>query len=78
MTISLLARNYYWPKMKDKVHRYIRNCHTCRYAKAPRDQYNNLLNYLPIPVRPWIDVTLDFENRLPSSNDYNAVLMVID
>ncbi len=36
-TISLLARNYYWPKMKDTIYRYIRNCHTCRRAKAPRD-----------------------------------------
>ena len=77
-TISLLACNYYWPKMKDTVHRYIRNCHTCRRAKAPRDQYNGLLKPLPIPARPWIDVTLDFVTGLPPSNGYNAVLMVID
>ena len=77
-TISLLACNYYWPKMKDTVHRYIRNCHTCRRAKAPRDRYNGLLKPLPIPARPWIDVTLDFVTGLPPSNGYNAVLMVID
>ena len=64
--------------MKDTVHRYIRNCHTCRHAKAPRDRYNGLLKPLPIPTRPWIDVTLDFVIGLPLSNDYNAVLMVID
>ena len=64
--------------MKDTVHRYIRNCHICRRAKAPRDQYNGLLKSLPIPARPWIDVTLDFVTGLPSSNSYNAVLMVID
>ena len=77
-TVSLLARNYYWPKMKDTVYRYIRNCHTCRRAKAPRDQYNGLLKPLPIPTRPWTDVTLDFVTGLPHSNGYNAVLMVID
>ena len=77
-TVSLLARNYYWPKMKDTVYCYIRNCHTCRRAKAPRDQYNGLLKPLPIPTRPWTDVTLDFVTRLPHSNGYNAVLMVID
>ena len=77
-TVSLLARNYYWPKMKDTVYRYIRNCHTCRRAKAPRDQYNGLLKPLPIPTRPWTDVTLDFVTGLLHSNGYNAVLMVID
>ena len=77
-TISLLARNYYWPKMKDTVYRYIRNCHTCRRAKAPRDRYNGILKPLPIPTRPWTNVTLDFVTGLPSSNGYNAVLMVID
>ena len=77
-TVSLLAHNYYWPKMKDTVYRYIRNCYTCRRAKAPRDQYNGLLKPLPIPTRPWTDVTLDFVTGLPHSNGYNAVLMVID
>ena len=77
-TISLLALSYYWPKMKDTVQCYIRNCHTCRRAKAPKDRYNGLLKPLPIPTRPWIDVTLDFVTRLPPSNSYNAVLMVID
>ena len=64
--------------MKDTVYRYIQNCHTCRRAKAPRDQYNGLLKPLPIPTRPWTDVTLDFVTRLPHSNGYNAVLIVID
>ncbi len=42
-TISLLVCNYYWPKMKDTVYRYIRNCHTWRCAKAPRDRCNDLV-----------------------------------
>ena len=77
-TVSLLARNYYWPKMKDTVYRYIQNCHICRRAKAPRDQYNGLLKPLPISTRPWTNVLLDFVTELPHSNGYNAVLMVID
>ena len=77
-TISLLARNYYWPKMKDTVHRYIQNCHTYRRAKASRDRYNGLLKPLSILSLPWTNVTLDFVTGLPSSNGYNAVLMVVD
>ena len=77
-TISLIARNYYWPGLKKMVWRYILNCHTCRRAKAPRDRYNGLLKPLPIPSRPWTDVTLDFVTGLPISNGYNAILMVVD
>ena len=64
--------------MKNTVYRYIRNCHTCRHAKALKDQYNGLLKPLPIPTRPWTDVTLDFVIGLPHNNNYNAILMVID
>ena len=64
--------------MKNTVYRYIRNCHTCRHAKAPRNQYNNLLKLFPISTHPWTDVTLDFVVRLLCSNGYNAILMVID
>ncbi len=77
-TISLLLRNYYWPKIKDIVYHYIRNCHTYRHAKALRDWYNGILKPLPILTCSWIDVTLDFETELPSSNGYNAIVMVID
>ncbi len=60
------------------VSRYIQNCHSCRYAKAPKNQYNGLLKSLPIPSHPWTDVTLDFVIGLPISNGYNAILMVVD
>ena len=51
-TVSLITRNYYWPELKKLVQRYIQNYHSCRRAKAPRDQYNGLLKPLPIPSRP--------------------------
>ncbi len=59
-TVSLITRNYYWPGLKKMVQRYIQNYHSYRRTKAPKDQYNGLLKPLPIPSRPWTDVTLDF------------------
>jgi len=29
-TLELLSRNYHWPKMRQDVERFVRNCHTCR------------------------------------------------
>ena len=59
-TILLIQQHYFWPKMKKDVDRYIRNCHICRRAKAPRDRYNGTLKPLPPPERPWTDITMDF------------------
>ena len=75
---NLLARNYYWLKIKETVYQYIQNYNICRQAKGPRNQYNGLVNPLPIHTRPWANVSLYFVTGLPQSNDYNAILIVID
>ena len=50
----------------------------CKQAKASRDAYNGLLQPLPIPERPWVDLTIDFVVGLPKSQGYDSVLMVVD
>jgi hypothetical protein len=78
-TCKYLSKWYYWPQMKESVDRYIRNCHICRRSKATREKYSGLLNPLPIPDRPWTDVTMDFVTGLPKTKDgFNAILMVVD
>ena len=32
-TLELLSKNYHWPKMRQDVERFVRNCHTCRRSK---------------------------------------------
>jgi transposase InsO family protein len=78
-TWDLIKRHFYWPRMRELVERYVRNCHLCRRSKAPRDKYSGLLNPLPIPDRPWTDISMDFVTGLPLSLDglYNAILMVV-
>lgn len=77
-TMNILACNYYWPKIKNTIYRYSQNCHICRHIKTSRDQYNNILKSLLIFISPWTDFTLDFMTGLLPSNDYNAILIVID
>ena len=78
-TLEMITRNYYWPKMEADIKRYVRNCHVCRRAKAPRDKYNGLLRPLSIPEQPWQDISLDFVTGLPLSGEgFNAILMVVD
>ena len=81
-TLEMIQRNYYWPKMKGTIQQYTRNCHVCKRAKAARDTYHGLLQPLPVPERPWVDVTMDFVVGLPKCHAYgqvyDAILMVID
>ena len=53
-TMLLIQQHYFWPRMKQEVDQYIQNCHVCRKAKAPRDQYNGTLKPLPVPERPCV------------------------
>ena len=77
-TYEMMKKFFFWPKMKGTIEQYIRNCHTCKRAKAPRDGYSGLLNPLPIPDRPWTDISMDFVTGLPESKGHNAILMVVD
>ena len=77
-TMDLLLRHYYWPRMRDAVARFVRNCHSCQRSKAPRDKYNGLLHPLPIPEQRWKDISMDFITGLPEVDGRNAILTVID
>ena len=64
--------------MRRDMEQYLRNCHVCKRAKSARDAYNSLLQPLPVPERPWVDLTMDFVVGLPKSQGYDAILMVVD
>jgi hypothetical protein len=76
--IRLLRRNYRWFEMIQNVKQFIKNCHTCKRAKAVRNKYNELLNSFSISNRSWIDIIFDFVIELFESRNYNAVLMIIN
>ena len=64
--------------MRKDIEQYIHNCHVCKRAKSARDAYNGFLQPLPVPERPWVDLTMDFVVGLPKSQGYDAILMVVD
>ena len=64
--------------MTNDVSTYLRNCHACRRAKAPRDRKFGTLEPLPIPQQRWQDIAMDFVTDLPESQGMNAILTVTD
>ncbi|KAH0611537.1 uncharacterized protein H6S33_010802 [Morchella sextelata] len=77
-TLELLNREYYWPRMRNYVDQYVRNCNVCARSKASRNAPYGVLRPMPIPDGPWMDVSMDFVTDLPESDGYNAILVVVD
>lgn len=46
--------------------------------KIPRHWPYSLLQTLPVPLRPWKSISLDFITNFPPSQGYNVILIVVD
>jgi hypothetical protein len=77
-TLEYLCQNYTWPKMRMDIDCYTCNCHTCQHAKPSRHAPFGVLHPLPIPDRPWQDISMDFVMGLPWSNGCDAIWVVVD
>ena len=64
--------------MHKEVVEAVRNCLTCQRHKAEHVQYPGLLQPLPIPNQPWTDISMDFVEGLPTSNQKSIVMVVVD
>lgn len=61
-----------------RVRDFITPCHICQQFKSEHLRSKGLLSPLPIPVQIWEDISLDFVDRLPSSEGKTTVLVVMD
>ena len=77
-TFELLTRKYFWPSMRKDVERFVANCHTCRRTKPRRHASHGTLLPLPVPDRPWQDISMDFVVGLPKSKGFDAIWVVVD
>ena len=77
-TTELIQRQYYWPKMREYIKRYIKNCDTCQRTKVIRHAPYGMLQSTETPDRPWKSLAMDFITELPKSDGYDTILVVID
>ena len=64
--------------MRQTIAKYIHNCDTCARIKPARHAPYGLSKMLEVPFRHWSSVSLDFITRLPTSNGFDALLVVVD
>lgn len=78
VTYRRLVSLFTWPGMKTMVREYVKGCYVCQKAKPERIPPAGLLQPLPIPSDPWEVATMDFFDGLPTSKQYNCLLVVVD
>jgi len=62
-TLDILKEHFHWPKMGEDLHRVVSRC--CVYHRAKRQFHQGLYTPLPVPLRLWEDVSMDFVVALP-------------
>jgi len=75
---ELLDRQYYWKDMWKQVDKYVRNCHSCQRSRTSRHATFGVLRPLPVPEKPWEDISMDFVVGLPECEGFDAVWVVVD
>lgn len=73
-----LSSRFYWPRMKVDIVKYCESCDTCQKTKNSNFRRFGLLIPNPIPSRPYESISMDFIVNLPWSEEYNAILVVVD
>jgi hypothetical protein len=65
-------------KMRETIAQYVRNCFQCNRSKPTHHAPHGILKPLPIPTRPWEELSMDFVTGLPLSERFDAVMVIVD
>ena len=76
-TRKLVQSQYWFPGLASSVDRFVANC-VCRSSKVPRDKAPGLLKPLPIPLRPWQHIVVDFKAMPIDRTGVDNVLVIVD
>ena len=78
MTSKRLGQVFYWKKLQKLVRQYVRECSVCQQNKVENVKSPGLLQPLPVPSAPFIDINMDFIEGLPKSEGNEVIFVVVD
>lgn len=78
VTHSKISTTFWWPNLKAEVQQFVSECHTCQLCKHELVKSPGLLQPLPIPSRPWSDISMEFIEKLPNSKGYDTIWAIVD
>ena len=77
-TFELISREFYWPELRKDTLKYVQSCDVCQRTKTPRHLPYGLLQPLEIADTPWASISMDFIVKLPLSQNFDSILVVVD
>ena len=77
-TMFIVKQRFWWTSMEKEVKEYVEACPVCARNKTSSRARMGLLQPLPIPNRPWSEISMDFVTGLPLSRGNTTVLTVVD
>jgi hypothetical protein len=77
-TLHRAKRDFYWSGMRKDLKQFIRECVICQQNKHDNTSPAGLLQPLPIPTTIWSEITLDFIEGLPPSQNHSVIFVVVD
>ena len=77
-TYELISYNYWWPGLSVYVKKYVAGCDICQWMKNYLQKPFGPLQPNKVPSEPWEIIFIDFITQLPQSEDYNAILVIIN
>jgi hypothetical protein len=77
-TYHRVKQLFHWKGLKLDVETFVQQCQICQQAKHENTHPGGLLQPLPIPQGAWQDLSMDFVEGLPQSENSNSILVVVD
>nr|MDZ8005329.1 RNase H-like domain-containing protein [Nostoc sp. DedSLP05] len=77
-TYRKISSTFFWPKMKQQIEQYVRECDICQRNKVESVPSPGLLHPHSIPNQKWEVISMDFITGLPRSEGKDAVFVVVD
>jgi len=77
-TTELIRRNFWWPRMNERIIDFVRSSPECQQNKVCRCQPYGLSSLLELSYTPWQSIAMDFITDLPPSEECEKLWVVID
>ncbi|MBW0559107.1 hypothetical protein O181_098822 [Austropuccinia psidii MF-1] len=77
-TLKLIKRDFHWAGMNQFIKDDVSSCQQCSRNKNIHHKNFGLLKPLQISSGPWNSLSMDFINKLPLSNNFDSILVVVD
>ncbi len=76
-TSEYVQRWYWWPQLYWDMKEFCKTCQSCQQAKGSNQHPTGKLHTLPIPVKLWDSIGMDFVGPFPKVKGYDYLWVIV-